>query len=69
MVPVGLTRYRDGLEPLEPFGKKEAEVLLDAVGVWQERLRKETGVGFVYASDEWYLLAGRPLPSQEMYEG
>lgn len=69
VVPVGLTRYRDGLEPLEPFGKKEAEVLLDAVGVWQERLRKETGVGFVYASDEWYLLAGRPLPSQEMYDG
>ncbi|MCI9469821.1 MAG: DUF512 domain-containing protein [Lachnospiraceae bacterium] len=69
VVPVGLTRYRDGLEPLEPFGKKEAEVLLDAVGVWQERLRKETGVGFIYASDEWYLLAGRPLPSQEMYDG
>lgn len=69
VVPVGLTRYRDGLEPLEPFGKKEAEVLLDAVGVWQERLRKETGVGFVYASDEWYLLAGRSLPSQEMYDG
>ena len=69
VVAVSLKNYRDGLEPLEPFGKKEAEVLLDAVGVWQERLRKETGVGFIYASDEWYLLAGRPLPSQEMYDG
>ena len=69
VVPVGLTRYRDGLEPLEPFGREEAAGVLEMLKGWQARLREKMGVGFVYASDEWYLLAGRPLPGQEAYDG
>lgn len=69
VVPVGLTRYRDGLEPLEPFGREDAKKVLETLGRWQERLRERTGVGFVYPSDEWYLLAGCSLPYQEMYDG
>ncbi len=69
VVPVGLTRYRQGLASLQPFNRKEAGETLDTIEKWQRDLRQKTGVGFVYAGDEWYLLAGRPLPSQESYDG
>ncbi len=69
VVPVGLTRYRDGLEPLEPFGREDAKKVLETLGRWQEQLRERTGVGFVYPSDEWYLLADRSLPCEKMYDG
>ena len=69
VVPVGLTRWREGLEPLQPFEREEAVRLLDGIKNWQKRLRSDGGTGFVYASDEWYLLAGRPLPPQEEYDG
>lgn len=69
VVPVGLTRYREGLFPLTLFSWEEAQKTLDQIGRWQERLRRQWGAGFVYASDEWYLLAGRPLPAQADYDG
>ncbi len=69
VVPVGLTRYREKLEPLQAFGREEGEELLACVEKWQERLLREVGSRFVYASDEWYLLAGRPLPREPEYEG
>lgn len=69
VVPVGLTRYREKLEPLEAFEREDAEKLLASVEKWQKRLEKEKGSRFVYASDEWYLLAGQPLPREPEYEG
>ena len=72
VVPVGLTRWREGLEPLQPFGREEAEKVLERIEKWQKRLRSDGaggGTGFVYASDEWYLLAGRSLPSEQEYDG
>ncbi len=68
VVPVGLTRYRDGLFPLSPFTKREAEQVLDQIEAWQEKLKQEKGMYFVHASDEWYLLADRPFPEEERYE-
>ena len=65
VVPVGLTRSREGLYPLKPF--EQADVVR-AVQRWQERLLKEKGTRFVYASDEFYINAGIPLPSEEEYE-
>lgn len=69
VVPVGLSKYREGLYPLEPFTKKDAEQVLDIIHRWQETIFPEFGLHFVHASDEWYLLAGRELPDEEHYDG
>ena len=69
VVPVGLTRYRDGLYPLAPFTKEDAGRVLDIVHRWQEKLFPQWGLHFVHASDEWYLLADRELPGEENYDG
>lgn len=69
VVPVGLSKYRDGLYPLEPFTKEEAAEVIDTIENWQMKLFPKYGVHFIHASDEWYLLAGRELPEEERYDG
>lgn len=69
VVPVGLSRYREGLYPLEPFSKEEAGQVIDTIENWQKKIFPEFGVHFIHASDEWYLLAGRELPEEERYDG
>ena len=69
VVPVGLTRFREGLYPLEPFEKEDACEVIDIIEGFQETFFKENGAHFVHASDEWYLLAGRELPEAERYDG
>ncbi len=69
VVPVGLTRFRDGLYPLEPFEREDAGQMLKIIERWQEELYQKYGTHFVHAGDEWYLLAGRELPSEESYDG
>ena len=69
MVPVGLSKYRDGLYPLEPFTKEDACQVIDLIEMWQKKLYKEHGIHFIHASDEWYILAERPLPEEERYDG
>lgn len=69
VVPAGLTKYRDGLYPLEPFTKEEASDVLRLIHRWQETCMERFGTHFVHASDEWYLLAEEELPSGESYDG
>ena len=69
VVPVGLTRYRDGLYPLEPFTKEDACSVLDLIHGWQEKLVKKYGTHFIHAGDEWYILAERPIPDESTYDG
>ncbi|MCI8992183.1 MAG: DUF512 domain-containing protein [Eubacterium sp.] len=69
VVPVGLSKYRDGLYPLEPFTKEEAKQVLDTVHKWQQKIYADCGLHFIHASDEWYLLAERPLPEESRYDG
>ena len=69
VVPVGLSKYRDGLYPLESFEKEDAEKVIDTIESWQEKAYKEFGIHFVHASDEWYILAGRELPEEDRYDG
>ena len=69
VVPVGLTRYRDGLYPLKPFTKEDACEVLDLIHGWQEKLYKEWGNHFIHAGDEWYILAERPIPEEKTYDG
>ena len=69
VVPVGLSKYRDGLEPLEPFTKEDANHVLDIIYKWREKVYPEYGIHFIHASDEWYILAERELPDEEQYDG
>ncbi len=69
VVPVGLSKYRDGLYPLESFGKEDAENVISMIETWQKRLYEKYGLHFIHASDEWYLTAGRKLPPEENYDG
>lgn len=69
VVPVGLTKFRDGLYPLEPFTKDEAKQVLETIHRWQEKIYAGYGVHFIHAGDEWYLLAEEEIPNEERYDG
>lgn len=69
VVPVGLTKYREGLYPLEPFEKEDAKKVLACIHRWQEDCMKRYGIHFVHAGDEWYLLAEEELPEEGRYDG
>lgn len=69
VVPVGLSRHRDGLYHLEPFTKEDAIHVVNTIQKWQKKLYEEQGTHFIHASDEWYLLAELPLPLAESYDG
>ncbi|MGQ9585829.1 MAG: DUF512 domain-containing protein [Anaerolineae bacterium] len=67
LVPVGLTRYSPA--GLRGYFPGEARNLLCHVARWQQGFRRQLGRRWVYASDEWYFLAGRRLPGAAHYEG
>ncbi len=69
VVPVGLSKYRDGLYPLEPFEKEDAQQVIDLIEKWQKVYYEQYGLHFIHASDEWYILADRELPEEERYDG
>ncbi len=69
VVPVGISKYREGLYPLQPFSKKDAKEVLDTIHRWQEKIVKECGTHFIHAGDEWYILAGEEIPMEESYDG
>lgn len=69
VVPVGLSKYRDGLYPLEPFDKEDACRVIDMIESWQKKIFSEHGIHFIHASDEWYFLAGRQFPEADRYDG
>lgn len=69
VVPVGLSKYREGLYPLEAFTKEEAGQVIDMIEEYQQICLQEVGLHFIHASDEWYLLAERELPEEESYDG
>ncbi len=68
LVPVGLTSHRDGLPGLQKFADMEAERLIKQVSVMQNDFLKQRGSRFVFLADEFYNLAGFPLPSEDEYE-
>lgn len=68
VVPVGLTKYRDGLYPLEKIEKDDAESILEIVEDVSRRAYSQYGIHFAHASDEIYILAQRDLPPAEEYD-
>ncbi len=69
VVPVGLTKYRQGLYPLIPVDEEKARETLEIVERFGERAYARFGTHIAYCSDEFYLKAGRPLPEAEYYDG
>ena len=66
-VPVGLTKYRDGLEPLRLFSKEEAAAVIDAMEAFGDRMLRESGNRLFYPADEFYLKAERSIPCEAFY--
>lgn len=69
VVPVGLTKFRDELCPLNPVTPEIAAETIDLIERYQEVAMENWGIHFVHASDELYLLAGRELPEEFIYDG
>lgn len=68
-VPSGLTKYREGLYPLVPYDAQSAGEVLDILEEYGQKYKAQHGVRLVYPGDEWFLLAGRPIPPEEYYDG
>ena len=66
-VPVGLTKYRDGLADLVPFNPITAAETIDIIDRYGEECIKKYGSRRIYASDEFYLLAKRQMPDADYY--
>ena len=69
VVPVGLSKYREGLYPLEPFEKEDAKEVLALIHRYQKICHEKYGIHFIHASDEWYILADEEMPEEERYDG
>ena len=69
VVPVGLSKFRDGLYPLMPFTREDAKEVLATIHHFQREIYEKYGTHFIHASDEWYILAGEELPPEENYDG
>ncbi|PYG87970.1 putative radical SAM enzyme (TIGR03279 family) [Ruminiclostridium sufflavum DSM 19573] len=69
VVPAGITKYREGLYPLELFNKQEAGEVIDMIESRQKKFYEEYGLHFIHASDEWYITAERAFPEEERYDG
>ena len=67
VVPVGLTRYREGLYPLRGYDRQGAVAVVDQVERFSDAFAREHGVRIGYAADEFYIKAGRPIPQADYY--
>ena len=68
VVPVGLTKYREGLYPLQLFDKQGADDTINLIEKFQNKFLKEYGTRLVFPADEFYITAERELPTEESYE-
>ena len=68
IVPVGVTRFREGLPKLGTFDMESSARVIDFIEPMQNAFLKRFGTRLVFLSDEWYLNANRTLPDAEAYE-
>jgi putative radical SAM enzyme (TIGR03279 family) len=68
VVPVGLTRFRPDGDALRPVDRPIARQVIERVEPLQRRFQQHLGSRFAWLSDEWYLIAGLPLPPRDSYE-
>ena len=68
IVPLGLTKFRPENDGLKPIGKEYAKKTIKQIEEIQNSLQKRIGTRFCWLADEWYLIAGKELPSYKTYE-
>jgi len=68
VIPLGMTSHREGLTPLRPVEKKDAEAMIELCDRYGAQCLAGRGLRTVYAADELYIKAGRELPPAEYYE-
>jgi putative radical SAM enzyme (TIGR03279 family) len=68
VVPVGLTRFRPPGDELVPVDPAAARAVIALVEPLQRQFQRQLGSRFAWLSDEWYLIAGLPLPPRQIYE-
>ncbi len=68
LVPIGLTKHREGLPYIKAYDRQMATELIESVTPYQEKFLKEMGTRFVFPADEFYCLSGLPVPTDEEYE-
>ncbi len=68
-VPVGLSAHREGLYPLKPYTRESAAAVIKQIENKQKEFHRKYGSSLIYASDEFYLMAGIGLPCEKEYEG
>jgi len=69
IVPVGLTKYREGLAELRTLTEEEMENALEQIKYWQQKAEKIYGENFIYAADEFYLNTEAKIPVFSEYHG
>lgn len=69
LVPVGITKYRQGLAKLRPVDAATAAEIIDIADEYGRENLERFGTRRFFCADELYLRAGRPLPRAEYYEG
>ena len=67
VVPVGLTRFRPSNDGLVPVDLECAQIVICQVELLQKQFQRTIGNNFAWLSDEWYLIAGQPLPKRSSY--
>ncbi len=69
VVPVGMTKYREGLCDLQPFTKEDARSVLNQIHRWQAYYYEKYGTHLIHPGDEWYILAEEEIPAASQYDG
>lgn len=68
VVPVGVTKFREGLTQIKPFTKAQASQVLSIIKEYQNKFLSAVGSRFVFAADEFYILAEQEIPEEDHYE-
>jgi NifB/MoaA-like Fe-S oxidoreductase len=67
VVPVGLTKFRDGLPAIRRPDRSESQAILDQCSIWRKRAECIRGSELVFPSDEFFVMADRKIPPREYY--
>lgn len=69
VVPVGLTKYREGLCHITPFNERSSVETIRQIEKYQKKFRKKYGINLIYIADEFYINAKLPIPDSSGYDG
>lgn len=67
-VPVGLTKFREGLAEIKPYNKETASEVIDIIEEYSNKFRKEFGTGLVFPADEFFIKVEREIPDEDYYD-